>query len=74
MGVHPRGPEQAVLSALAEFQLVLGAAVVEARPAFEGEGDAPAHGTHEAYQGVTVGGGAGSVRRHEVDHFTHSVR
>ena len=74
MRVHPWRPEQAAVLALAELQLVLGPTVVEARPALESEVDAPAHGTHDAYQGVTVGGGAGPVRRHEVDHLAHPVR
>lgn len=70
--VQPRGPEQA--AGPVQFQPVLGPAVVEARPAFEREVDGSPHGTDDAYQGVPVGGGAGAVRRHEVDHFAHAVR
>lgn len=70
--VHPRGPENTRV--LAELQLVLCPAVVEARAALEREVDGPPHGPHDAYQGVTVGGGAGPVRRHEVDHLAHPVR
>lgn len=49
MRVHPRGPGQVAVLALAELQLVLGRAVVEARPALEREVAGPAHGTHSPY-------------------------
>lgn len=70
--VDPGGPEQSAVPA--EFELVLGPAVVEARPALKGEVDGPPHGTDAADQGVPVGGGAGPVRGHEVDPLAHSVR
>lgn len=71
MRVDPGCLEQSAV--LAEFEFVLGSAVVEAGPALKGEVNGSPHGTDTADQGVPVGGGAGLVRGHEVDHLAHSV-